>query len=170
MKQFNTFLKEQKELLVEKFSSASNAGGSKYSIYGGVAGLGHSEPEQSIISPQSSPLSRDIHFYPNTVYQMKSLFNGPKGVANLWTNTITPQESKQLQRVFDRMPDGPQKQKVALMVDDLAKMSFSDDKQDAMDELVAELRKNTFSGTPPTTQYNNYMGNIWDSTRAKSGF
>jgi hypothetical protein len=149
MKQFNTFLSEQKELL----SEAPSKGGGSYFAQKGFAGLAAGESEKTLVNTNISPMFRDVHMYPNTAYQMKGLFDGLDG---LWTNTITSQESKQLRNVFNKMPDGPHKQKVAMMVDDLAKMSYSKDKQIAMDELVAELRKNTFSNEQPVVAYQQY--------------
>lgn len=151
MKQFNTFLSEQKELLMEKGSK----GGKEYNISqgGAVAGLGAGNAKETMFTQDliGNPLQ-----LANTVYNMKSLFGGPDGVDGLWTNGITPQESKQLQRVFEKMPDGPQKEKVATMVNDLSHMTYSDDKQKAMDELVNELRKNTFSNEQPVVAYQEY--------------
>ena len=130
-------------------------GGTEYRVSqgGAMAGLGAGNAKETMFTQDliGNPLQ-----LANTVYNMKSLFGGPDGVDGLWTNTITHQESKQLQRVFEKMPDGPQKEKVATMINDLSHMGYSDDKQVAMDELVNELRKNTFSSTQPTVPYKAY--------------
>jgi len=156
MKNFNSFLSEQKELL-EAGGFASTSGGGKWTSQGqgGMAGLGAQAPEQTMISHNSgmSPLFTDVHFYPGRVYNLGGLISQ---FAPLSQNMITPQEGVRLKAVFDEMPDGPAKQKLAELIDDTAHMTYSDEQEVSFNKVISELKKQIYSNQAPQVPYKQY--------------
>jgi len=152
MKQFNTFLSEQHELILEQ---AKNQSGFQPGGKTSFSGIGVGEPHKTLrhtATMQQSPLFKTM-IVKSTMYNFNQLLNQ---VPSMWTDMISANEKERLDDVIANMADGPEKDKLMSRMSELVKMGDSTIQRNTARELINDLKKVSFLQQNPQIEYQEY--------------
>ena len=168
MKEYQTFLSEQLELLTEKGSKAS----SSLSGQSPMKGLGHAGDAVSMqrmrASSETSPIFKNT-FHNKSWLNFHHLLTS---LPRLWQNFITPAEAKNLGSVWENMPPSPRKDEIADAMQDVALLPSGNERTIAFKGVINKFKQQVYDTSVQGTEYKSWgpYTDTYDSTKRTTRF
>ena len=129
MKDFQTFLREQKGNMARRPAQSSEA-------VGGIAGLGHVSPKEVVVTPGTNPTL--IRSYQNSLAYDFSDFLSK--LPSMDGDLMISQEDKiKLKDVLDRMPDSHRKRNLLKQAENTMTMPASETRTKNVQDIVNQI-------------------------------